>query len=57
MHDVTDCHMLLAEVESATTWISTEKIELNRTHSSASFYACTLNQVLSNGWLCLGRYL
>jgi hypothetical protein len=54
MHDVTDFHMLLTEVESATTWISTEKIELYRTHSSASFYGCTLNQVLSNGWLCFG---
>lgn len=54
MHDVTDCHMLLAEFEWATTWISTENIELYRTHSSASFYASTLNQVLSNEWLCLG---
>jgi hypothetical protein len=39
MRDVTYFHMLLAEVESATTWISKEKRELYRTHSSASFYA------------------
>ena len=54
MHDVTDGHMLLAGVESATTQIWTENKELACTHSPAGFYACILNQVLSKVWLVFG---